>query len=106
MTDAEPSSSPQQPAPDQKPAAPEGVDLSPLIAAVAPVLPDLIRAGFKNGDDGHRRLSWLAGTLIAAMAALAGFAIFKGANDTAEKIVIAMVSFLSGSALFGKSGSK
>lgn len=95
------------PAAPEKPAEPprKEVDLQPIVNAIAPELPRLIDRFMAGTDAGHRRSVWVAVALLAALTALAGIALWTGARDTAEKIVIALVSFLGGTALFGQ-GSK
>ena len=88
------------------PAAPDAekapqLNLQPLVDSLSPEAPRLLQRFMDNSHVGHRWTIWLAVTLVLAMSALAGIAIWKGANDTAEKIVIALVSFLGGTAFFG-----
>lgn len=75
-----------------------------LIAAVAPAAPQIIQAILEALERTTHHTGRLTASLLAliiiSMSALAGLAISANHVDTAEKIVIALVSFLGGAAMF------
>lgn len=98
----------EHPATDATPEAPQAptLNLQPLVDAISPEAASLLRGWIGASEAGHKRTTYIVAVLIAALSTLAGMALFLGDKDTAEKIIIAMVSFLGGTALFGQSGGK
>lgn len=50
--------------------------------------------------------AWLLGFVVICLTALAWLALCKGHIDTAEKTIIAMVSFLGGAAIFNSDSTR
>lgn len=66
-------------------------------AVIRDVLTLVERSTAKTGS----YTAWLMGGVIASFTGLAGMALHLNHVDTAEKLMIALISFLGGAAIFG-----
>lgn len=81
----------------------EQADWNQVLAALAPHAHELLKQvieGFtRHGESSLHLRSLLLGIVAVGLLVLAGIALWLDQVDTAEKIVIALVSFLAGSML-------
>ena len=93
-------------------AAPTGVDMLKMIApdpakfwsAAGPYLEKMAASLIAAIERSNRHTGIVTGVLlgmiISTLTGLAAYCLFLGRVDTAEKVIIAMVSFLGGAAMF------
>jgi hypothetical protein len=124
MSEIAPAQQPAEKATPNVDSAASSKNWDKIIDVLAPHAPEVIERGFKLGEgalatakeaiaassQAHARTTHMAGlmlaTIVASLALLAGWCVYLGKVETAEKIVIALVSFLGGTAFFGGAGKR
>ena len=74
--------------------------------AFQPIATAIINAIERTNQKSSNVTAWLLGLVIACLTSMATICLFLGRMDTAEKIIIAMVSFLGGAAVFSGPSKK
>jgi hypothetical protein len=86
------------------PEALRGEELAKVWTAVGPLVERVSDAAIRALERSARHTGWLTAALLAliisCLTAVAVYALHLGKIDTAEKIIIALVSFLGGAAMF------
>lgn len=95
-----------QQTPDDAPQAPQqpAPGVAELLKTLEPYLPLLGQVTDAVGAHQARATShttWLLAGIVVVLSGLAALSLWMNHVDTAEKIVIALVSFLGGTAIFG-----
>lgn len=93
---------------NQQDTPPQGNQFNWAIAG--PYLEKILGAGIEALERSTKNTGYVTGALLAliivCMTALSALALYGGHIDTAEKVIIALVSFLGGAAMFSGSPKK
>lgn len=96
-------------APSPVPATPSKPDPTAMLNALQPFAPLMEEAveAYKTGQKGNTLASSvLLFCIVGALSFLAAMAMYLNHVDTAEKIIIGLLSFLGGTAIFGGGAKK